>query len=403
MDPELQNYIVNFLHSMEVGTTNPYSASFAGGNSGLSFGNLQNDVANNPAAKAAFQNILTSTASTTGLTSDQISSIMSVASQKGISGDDFGNFLPQINQALQTGSAQVDVQDKAQAQNVFTMVQGAFSAAAANPNGPGELNPASPNLQFVGELAEWGNRTGGLSQTDAYLRTAPSVSQASYESNYLSQQKQFTAGTETFSQWQNRLNTANTYATGQAAVPLSSSTVTNALQNGQFLTGNLNGTTISVGTNASGATSLAADDGIQTVTVTAAKMSTWDKIVYDIENGLSSAEDWISTTASSVGHTVGGFLSDIGNALVPSASAAEVGQPGSATVSLTSDNSTGGVNDNATVNATASASGGSPNITSIATFSGTGGNGTTLTITSSHNASISARGCGSIDMIAVRS
>lgn len=389
MDPELQNYIMNFVSSMEGSTANPYSVSFAGtGTSGLSFGLMQNDVANNSAAKAAFQNILTSTASTTGLTSDQISWIVSEASTKGITGTQFnadsiqagyGNLIPQINQALQTGSALVNAQDQAQAQNIFNMVESAFAAAATNPNGPGELNPASPNLEFVGELAEWGNRTGGLAATDAWLSTAPSVSQASYENNYLSQQKQFTTGGESFSTWQQRLNTANTYANAQAATPLSSSAVTNALQNGQFLTGTLNGISVSVGTNSSGATSLAADDGTETIVVTATKMSTWEKIVYDIENGLAAAGDWIEDTATSVGNAVGGFLTDIGNALVPSASAAEVGQSGSATVTLTSDNSSGGVNDSATVNAVSASGSSSPDITAIATFGGASGDSTTLT------------------------
>jgi hypothetical protein len=184
--------------------------------------------------------------------------------------------------------------------------------------------------------------------------------------------------------------TARAIANSQAvikngSVVVSAAAVTNALQNGQSLTGNLNGTNISVDTNSSGTPTLTADDGIETITVTDAKMSTWDKIVYDVENGLTAAEDWISTTASSVGHTVGGFLSDVGNALLPSASAAE------ATISLTSDNPAGGandnapvgnVNDNATVNATASTNGGTPNFTALATFSGSGGDGTTLTMLS---------------------
>lgn len=132
MDPELQSYIVNFLQSMELNNKSPYSAQFSTGRSGLSFGVMQNDVANNSAVYTKFQNILTTTAGITGLTSDQISSIMKTASQKGgVNAAAFGDLLPQINQALSSpaGQALVNAQDQAQEQVVFNMVQGALNAA----------------------------------------------------------------------------------------------------------------------------------------------------------------------------------------------------------------------------------------------------------------------------------
>jgi hypothetical protein len=102
-----------------------------------------------------------------------------------------------IDAALAANMTIIDQADAQQLTKVMDYVNGALAAAALNPNGPGELNSTAPNPQFITELAAWGNRTNGLAETIAFLKTTSDVSQAVYESEYLSLTLQFLTSNET--------------------------------------------------------------------------------------------------------------------------------------------------------------------------------------------------------------
>ena len=205
----LKVFVKAAVASLEGAGSDVYAASFAGGSSGLSFGAMQNDVAKNSTAKTAFQNLLTATMKTTGLSADDITKIVNLAATPGVSSSSFtAPQLNAINLALANSHVAVDAQDNIQLSVIMGYVNGALGAAASNPNGPGELGASSTNLSFIAELADWGNRTGGLAGTNNFLSSASPVSKANYDANYLSKQKQFTTGGESFSSWTTRVNAA---------------------------------------------------------------------------------------------------------------------------------------------------------------------------------------------------
>ncbi|WP_147310785.1 calcium-binding protein, partial [Pseudomonas citronellolis] len=195
------------LTRLEVGSKDPYSMSVSTGSSKLSFGRMQNDVGHNQSAYDAFKTIINSRVGV-DLTQAQADDIVYKAKYH----PDMINSGERviINQALSDNKSIVDACDNAQFERVVSQVDGAILAARSNPNGPGELGDP-PNMAFVVELAEWGNRTGGLGQTSSYLSSATEVSRNNYESNYLSQTAQFTTNGEDFAHWQDRVNEATLY------------------------------------------------------------------------------------------------------------------------------------------------------------------------------------------------
>ncbi len=226
-------WVKNYLTQIETGGDNPYQASFSTGGSGLSYGALQNDVAGNPQARSTFLQILNQTANITGLSIAQINVIMQLAATHGVSRNSFrpyinsgalpANVINLINEAISDSKSTVDTQDANQLSVVMGYVNGALNAAASNPNGAGTLSASNLDLTFVGELAEWGNRTSppGLGSitinpsTDYYLSHTQTVSRTDYDTSYLSQQKQFlptSAGGngESFSNWTTRATNATT-------------------------------------------------------------------------------------------------------------------------------------------------------------------------------------------------
>ena len=149
--------------SLEGAGSNPYTASFAGGKSGLSYGAMQDDVANSNSAKATFQNILNSTTTITGFSSSDITTIVGYASTKGIDPTNLNPYINKIDSALAASKGLVDAQDNVQLNVLLTNVEGAMFVASLNSSGPGELSPSKLNLAWVAELADWSNRTkGGL-------------------------------------------------------------------------------------------------------------------------------------------------------------------------------------------------------------------------------------------------
>lgn len=202
---QLRDFIKKSVSSSEIGNTSPYVSVLSTGNSGLSFGALQNDVGNNSIARTAFRKILDAEVDLGALTSAQADSLYSKASQ---------NFQLSsaervlVDKALLAHTSLVDAADEQQLIIIERYVNLALDAASKNPNGPGSLDRNNLDLQFVAELAMWGNRTGGLSSTAQFLETATEVSRQNYELEYLSKQAQFTNTSEDFSRWQERVDEA---------------------------------------------------------------------------------------------------------------------------------------------------------------------------------------------------
>ena len=111
-----------------------------------------------------------------------------------------------VNAALMRHKALVDKADEERLDEVMAQVELALTAAEANPNGPGELNRESPNLEFIAELAMWSNRGRGLKETSEYIQNMQDISRVAWEEEYLSIQRQFTKKVEPedFSKWQKK-------------------------------------------------------------------------------------------------------------------------------------------------------------------------------------------------------
>ncbi|VVM48353.1 calcium-binding protein [Pseudomonas fluorescens] len=202
---QLRDFLKKSVSSSEIGGSNPYVSSVSTGQSGLSFGSLQNDVGNSSIAKTAFRGILNAEVALGALTQAQADSLYSKASQKIMLNV---NETALVDQALSAHRDLVDEADAKQLVLIEKYVNVALDAAANNPNGPGGLNRNALDLQFVAELAMWGNRTGGLNATAEYLLTASEVSRTNYESLYLSNTAQFTTTNEDFGRWQERVDEA---------------------------------------------------------------------------------------------------------------------------------------------------------------------------------------------------
>ena len=95
----VKDYIGHSTQKMEDSSLSlGYQASFAGGQSGLSFGKYQNDVRKNGEAKSTFKEILKKSGK---FTDAEINSIVSKAAAKGAKKSDFTTSeLKNINSAL---------------------------------------------------------------------------------------------------------------------------------------------------------------------------------------------------------------------------------------------------------------------------------------------------------------
>jgi len=149
------------------------------GHSGYSVGAFQFDFAGNKTnvqALSAFQDMLQSTASTTGLTQPQINQIMQGITVAGGSPLISTALTQQINQAFQTyqGSAFITMVDTFSLSTAVQTVSNLIAAANLNPNGAGDL--AYGNLSTragataIAELAEYVNQfPPPFNQIAAYL------------------------------------------------------------------------------------------------------------------------------------------------------------------------------------------------------------------------------------------
>lgn len=205
-DAHLREYVKHSLHRMEGATGDPYTAKFAGaGNSGLSYGYLQNDVgigSKSPIARSYFTTILNTQVGVNGVTQQDIDAIISNAfNSSSLSGPQ----LAIVNRALASNHSLVDQADNAQLTEVMGYVHRAIDSAGLNPNGPGELDAVGPNPALLTSLAHWGNQTGGLNEASSYLLSTSHVSLVDFTDNYLYQQKFFRENPNFQTEWPSRV------------------------------------------------------------------------------------------------------------------------------------------------------------------------------------------------------
>ena len=149
-----------------------YEASFAGGDSGLSFGAWQNDVAANSDAKTVFNDILLQF----GLSKSDADTIVAKAATAGVDDTAFTHQeLTTINDALSSavGQGLVNQRDADQRKNVIAGVNAVFDAAARNPNGPGVFDRNNPDPEAVALVANWINRTGNPTKILDFVEGKP--------------------------------------------------------------------------------------------------------------------------------------------------------------------------------------------------------------------------------------
>jgi hypothetical protein len=176
---QLKAFVRNGVFRMELEGKSPYQAFVSTGNSGVSFGAMQNDVGigpqtNKSLARTAFETIMNLQVQSHALTQSAAQQLIAAAENNphGLTQTQ----LNTISTALAAHRDIVDATDNANFAVAWSNLNGAMQAAAANPKGPGALNSVAPDPLLLVELAEWGNRTGGLSQSSNFLRTAPEVS-----------------------------------------------------------------------------------------------------------------------------------------------------------------------------------------------------------------------------------
>ncbi len=218
-ESNMSDYIYNVLVYME-GASNPYQPAFPLGNSGLSFGQMQNDAHTQGVLSTGYKasTLLAKALSDYGVDSGTADSIVSRASTAGVSeGTGPGQINPDevalIQAALQHDAPLVAAQDAAAAQVVVNYVKETIDAAQDWPQGPGVLDANNLDPTAVALLAAWYNRTGAPTNIidPDYPTSLPNTESTGGLTvqdieNYLSHQTQFTH--ESFASWLTRVDKA---------------------------------------------------------------------------------------------------------------------------------------------------------------------------------------------------
>lgn len=236
MADEIKKFLFDSLSHMENSKTeseDPYKAKLSIGNSSLSFGRMQNDVANNPnIAQTTFNQIMdNSVGKIEGLTQEKADTIKELAAIKGgvrtekQTKELRGYFEEYVNPALSSredisaenpgvsNQTLVDQADAANFEIAYDKIQPVIDAAHKNPNGPGELNRKAPNPEFLTTLIEWGNQTSGkMTETAKYMRETENVSLKDYHDNYLLQQTFYLKNPKVANNIPDRVSAATQYS-----------------------------------------------------------------------------------------------------------------------------------------------------------------------------------------------
>lgn len=188
----------------------PFEAGFAGtGNSGMSYGAMQNDIRTNPEAEETFRQIL----GQHGIDPSRINQIVEAGKQRGITEDKFKQLVPgaigQIKDALTQNPGMVGDQDASSAFWTRSKMANALGGANTNPNGPGELGE-NPNARLFAKVGGWLNRTGDkeAAAVRKFLHDTPNLTESAFD-EWLKGRPYFqNNGSETVEGWTGRLDRA---------------------------------------------------------------------------------------------------------------------------------------------------------------------------------------------------
>ena len=221
MTQEQKDHIINAVKKNEGGG---YFAGFAQkGDSGLTFGAMQNDVRTNPNATPVFLDILNHYAAENDPNgSISVKNIVAIAGTQGVKRSDFSpEELNFINSALSSdyGKTKTDAMDKITSDALIESIDKAILAAVqkwGNEN-LGILDPSHPDFLKAAELlGAWSNCSGGLGKFNEYvsgsemqfgggthqLTDAPTLDDVVY---YVGNQKYFkNQGEDAFQKWYDR-------------------------------------------------------------------------------------------------------------------------------------------------------------------------------------------------------
>ena len=147
------------------------------GISGLSFGMMQNDVANNGAAADLFESLLADAVFNNRITSGEATDFLTRAATPGIGGT-IDDFTPEEVETIRTavlepGSDDIERLDNDQAIIVMHQVDAAIDAVRTQWSSAGVFDPSDEHyLLVVGYLASWANRTGNIDTMQDWLTGA---------------------------------------------------------------------------------------------------------------------------------------------------------------------------------------------------------------------------------------
>lgn len=228
----LDKFVRDAVTSMEIGSTNPYAPSFAGPNSSLAFGGLQNDIGHQGtlansgmSAASVLTQALTdyAAANNTNLSAATISQIVAKAKQTGITAATLNAAFPGIKitadgsavpittviqNALSADANLVQKQDDAAAATTVGYTKALIAEAQNFSGGAGVLDENNLDPNAVAMIAAWINQTGAPElMTEKLSELDHPITNADIQT-YLSQRLYFNGGGGNLTKWEQRIATA---------------------------------------------------------------------------------------------------------------------------------------------------------------------------------------------------
>ena len=217
-------FVREFLPRAEGATGNKrYEATFSTGRSGVSFGATQGDPRNNSRANDVLKQMLDDAVTRKEIDqayrdrlykfahTDAAQRARHQADGTWMTADDQARFNAVLNH--RKSRELIELFDDDQAILVANDLQSLQERMRGRPGGAGVLAPENSDMETLGMLAAWHNRTGDLSMTQEYLMSAPGPLTADMIRNRIAGYKQFRPVTqdgrgEDFGNWAERIRSA---------------------------------------------------------------------------------------------------------------------------------------------------------------------------------------------------
>ena len=148
---DLDAFIIDVVGYVETEGKGPTTLGFAGGKSGMSYGNAQNDCAKNGDARDKLEAILLAD----GVDPNLIRSIIADAATPGITETAFKNagYYDIVKNALKNQGIMVAEIDAVSFAEIRPDIEKAMAAAGKNKQGRGALDPANPDPEAIAWMA----------------------------------------------------------------------------------------------------------------------------------------------------------------------------------------------------------------------------------------------------------